>query len=360
MRVLILADDLTGALDTTCKFGRNSIVLLKGDLDAEFVGVSTFTRLLSPEDARTRLRDFLRKFSSWSYLYKKTDSTMRGNVGAELGELSFFTGSEVPFTPAYPEQGRLVIEGSLYVRGEPLDRTPYVSELPVKSSNILAILRATTSARIGFWGEEDLDIAVFKDVRSREDLSEIINEILGEGLRVMGGSAGLAIELSEALGCVDAEPVRAEGPILFLSGSTNDVTLEQISLLSREITVLGFGDEEIKLAGELIKEGTDTALSFHLGSVIGSMDKILELIIDSRPSALVVIGGETLGAVLKGLDATAIRIGSYPEEGIAAGWLLGGPLDGTPLVSKAGGFGDPWTLVRVRRVLRGLSPAVST
>lgn len=353
MKVLVLADDLTGALDTTCKFGRNSIVLLSGDSDADFVGISTDSRLVRPEEAALRVSEALRKFQSWHYLYKKVDSTMRGNVGAELGEVCRSLNTRVPFTPAYPEQGRIVIDGRLYVEGKLLEETSYVRELPIRSSSILEILRATTSMRVGYWGG-DHDIMTFRNVRSRQDLSEVIERIFESGFRVMGGSAGLAMELSRLLGCERGEDVRAEGPVLFLSGSENEVTRRQLSLLAAKVPVASYSDEGIKLVREMLRSGRDVAISFSLREVLED-DRIAEVIVESRPGALAVAGGETLRVLLRYLDVSAVRMGNYPEEGIAAGWISGGPLDGTPLVSKAGGFGDPETLLRILNVLRGRS-----
>ncbi|RDD54031.1 MAG: four-carbon acid sugar kinase family protein [Candidatus Korarchaeota archaeon NZ13-K] len=354
MRVLIIADDLTGALDTTCRFGKGSAVLLSGEADADFVGVTTDSRLLRPEEARSRVREILNLFPSWQYLYKKVDSTMRGNVGAELGEICEFLNAEMPFTPAYPEQGRIVIDGTLYVRGKLLEETSYAKELPITSSNILEILRSTTNLRVGYWEDRDAMIRTFRNIRERRDLSEAMETIIDEGLRVMGGSAGLAIELSEFLGCERGDEVRAHGPVLFLSGSGNEVTREQFSVLAREVPVFGYDEEGIRSSRRRLLEGADAAMLFDLGKALKGIRELVDLIIDSRPSALVVVGGETLRAVLRQLEVSAIRMGSYPEDGVAAGWIVGGPLDGTPLISKAGGFGDPETLLRVLRIIKEL------
>lgn len=362
MRVLVIADDLTGALDTTCKFGKNSFVLLSGDMDADFIGVTTDSRLLRPEEARIRVKGVLKRFGSWQYLYKKVDSTMRGNVGAELSEVCEFLDSKMPFTPAYPEQGRIVVDGMLYVGGRPLEETSYARELPLRSSNILEILRATTDTSVGYWGD-DQDILTFKDIVSRSDLSEAARCILESGFRVMGGSAGLAMELSRSLGCEEGEEVCVEGPMLFLSGSENEVTKEQFSVLSTQISIAPFGEEGVSFTERRLKLGEDAAMMFKLGEVLNnsdSLDRIVEIILDSKPSALVVVGGETLRVLLNRLSVSAIRIGSYPEDGISAGWILGGPLDGTPLISKAGGFGDPETLLRVLKNVKRTSRGVSS
>jgi uncharacterized protein YgbK (DUF1537 family) len=344
MKVLIIADDLTGALDTTSKFGKGSVVSLRGEVSSDFVGISTDTRLLRPDEARLRVRDSLKRFSGWHYLYKKIDSTMRGNVGAEFDEICESSGVRIPFTPAYPEQGRIVREGLLYVRGRLLEETDYVRELPKCSSDILEIVKATSRLRVGYWyGEQD--IMTFRDVRDRSELSRAFRLIEESGFKVMGGSAGLAMELSNFLGCEKADYVELYNPLLFISGSTNEVTLKQLERLSERIEVLS--DGSLDLARKNLMEGSSVAISFDLGSSLSRIGKIAELLLDLRPGSLVIIGGETLRRLLDLLGASAIRIGSYPEEGLAAGWIVGGPMDGTPLISKAGGFGDPETLLRI-------------
>jgi uncharacterized protein YgbK (DUF1537 family) len=349
MKVLIIADDLTGALDTTSKFGKGSVVSLRGEVSSDFVGISTDTRLLRPDEARLRVRDSLKKFSGWHYLYKKIDSTMRGNVGAEFDEICESSGVRIPFTPAYPEQGRIVREGLLYVRGRLLEETDYVRELPKCSSDILEIVKATSRLRVGYWyGEQD--IMTFRDVRDRSELSRAFRLIEESGFKVMGGSAGLAMELSNFLGCEKADYVELYNPLLFISGSTNEVTLKQLERLSERIEVLS--DGSLDLARKNLMEGSSVAISFNLGSSLSRIGKIAELLLDLRPGSLVIIGGETLRRLLDLLGASAIRIGRYPEEGLAAGWIVGGPMDGTPLISKAGGFGDPETLLRILSSVR--------
>jgi uncharacterized protein YgbK (DUF1537 family) len=349
MKVLIIADDLTGALDTTSKFGKGSVVSLRGEVSSDFVGISTDTRLLRPDEARLRVRNSLKKFSGWHYLYKKIDSTMRGNVGAEFDEICESSGVRIPFTPAYPEQGRIVREGLLYVRGRLLEETDYVRELPKCSSDILEIVKATSRLRVGYWyGEQD--IMTFRDVRDRSELSRAFRLIEESGFKVMGGSAGLAMELSNFLGCEKADYVELYNPLLFISGSTNEVTLKQLERLSERIEVLS--DGSLDLARKNLMEGSSVAISFDLGSSLSRIGKIAELLLDLRPGSLVIIGGETLRRLLDLLGASAIRIGRYPEEGLAAGWIVGGPMDGTPLISKAGGFGDPETLLRILSSVR--------
>jgi uncharacterized protein YgbK (DUF1537 family) len=72
----------------------------------------------------------------------------------------------------------------------------------------------------------------------------------------------------------------------------------------------------------------------------------------ARPGALLLTGGETAVAVLRALGASGLHLAGEIEPGVALGTLAGGRFDGLPLVTKAGGFGDPDLLVRVFEAFR--------
>ncbi len=354
MDVLVLADDLTGALDTASQFGRGSFV----SLDHESVGhgwkcvsLSTDTRLATPAEAERKVRLVLESLdlTRTRYLYKKVDSTMRGNVGAEIHSIVSMLAVTMPFTPAYPEQGRIVLNGRLYVRGVPLDNTEYVRELPVASSVIEEIMRATSpDLMVGYWGEGDSDVLIAKEVPDREALSLFFEEI--SSYRVMAGSAGLAMELARWIGMEKGEPPRANGPILFVSGSENEITIRQLEVLSTEIPVLGISELNVERAANTLGEGGDVAIHFRLAETGHDLlEKVRHLL--NGIGGLVVVGGETFRKLIDGLEVVGVEIGEPPEQGLAAGWIIGGSLDGLPIVTKAGGFGTEKTLVKVRRWL---------
>lgn len=358
MEVLILADDFTGALDTASLFGYGTFVLVdRGfQVKARVIAVSSNSRLLQAEKAKQEVASILSLFEKPRHLYKKVDSTMRGNVGAELEVVHKYTGEAIPFTPALPEQGRTVKEGHLFVWGVPLHETQYVDELPVRSSNILELLRVNSSTEIGFWKEGDSSILVFRNVRDRSELREYFESLVGEGYdSIMGGSAGLALELSSYIGFTAPDRPSPDGPILFVSGSRNPVTREQLQEISRWVEVLELKvDSEIETAVNLLKAGRDLAITVDLGDD-GSrlLKELARWIIESKQiGGLVIIGGETMRYLLEFLRVKAIEIGESPEVGISAGWMRGGPMDNTPLVSKAGGFGGKDSLVKIWRWFR--------
>jgi uncharacterized protein YgbK (DUF1537 family) len=69
---------------------------------------------------------------------------------------------------------------------------------------------------------------------------------------------------------------------------------------------------------------------------------------------LVLVGGDGAAATLAALGATGIRVVDAPVEGVPLGAVVGGRHDGLAVATKAGGFGDPTTLIRLFTAVRAL------
>ncbi|WP_146056996.1 four-carbon acid sugar kinase family protein, partial [Streptomyces sp. SM14] len=138
-RVLVVADDLTGANDTGVQFalaGWSTTLRLGGGAPAPVgpghaTALSTDSRALLSEaaSAATRAAVEAEGLDDGDHLYLKTDSTLRGSVAAQIaGALSARSGSPertiVVLCPAYPAMGRTVRQGRLMVHGEPVTRSP--------------------------------------------------------------------------------------------------------------------------------------------------------------------------------------------------------------------------------------------
>src|ERR1017187_6214135 len=124
---LLIADDLTGACDAAVHFAVRgyctvaSVSLDGAPIPAEVLAVSTDSRGL---DARAISRVMLRAASALPVegariLFKKIDSTLRGNVGIEiLAAMEEFGCDAVMMTPAFPALGRIVEAGCLRLAGD--------------------------------------------------------------------------------------------------------------------------------------------------------------------------------------------------------------------------------------------------
>src|SRR6478672_4213431 len=132
MRVLCVADDLTGALEAGAGFaqyGHRSVVLTSTAResaieDEDVLVVDTESRHVTPEEAKARVLALASIASGAQLIYKKTDSTLRGNIGPELAALSSLARrSRIAYVPAYPAVQRTARDGRLYVNGTPVNET---------------------------------------------------------------------------------------------------------------------------------------------------------------------------------------------------------------------------------------------
>ena len=157
--ILMIADDMTGALDSGVMFRRNAIdteVLI--DRAADFtsllslhtaVVVNAETRHLPPQQAYEAVYELASR--AWElgipYLYKKTDSALRGNIGAELEAVLRASGqSTIHFAPAFPQQHRTTVGGIQYIDGVPLHQSPFAQDAlnPMTSACIPHIIAETS------------------------------------------------------------------------------------------------------------------------------------------------------------------------------------------------------------------------
>ena len=128
--LLILADDFTGALDTGVQFAACGIAtrVVVGEQvdfaanDAAVLVVDTETRHLPAAEAYAVIAKLTREAMSAGVfsIYKKTDSALRGNIGAELSALLKTSGErQLPFLPAFPQIDRVTRDGVHYISGAP-------------------------------------------------------------------------------------------------------------------------------------------------------------------------------------------------------------------------------------------------
>ena len=178
LQVFCIADDLTGALEIGSKFAGEGLTsrvstrqlpaceLSAGGAQAHVLDAET--RHLDPAEASRRVGEI----SSWALrlariIYKKTDSTLRGNIGSELrGMLASLPGTPVVYVPAYPEMGRIIRGGRLFVNGVRLEATSFAADPlnPSRESRIDALLAPDVPVRGAATPE---DIAARRAARPR-------------------------------------------------------------------------------------------------------------------------------------------------------------------------------------------------
>ena len=149
---VVVADDLTGATDTGLQFSKIGLrtkvyfdpPLLPGSGDV----IVDYDRVPLPSDRRGAPAESLQagaRVRTWNvrHIYKKIDSTMRGNIGAELEALANSLDRRlVVLTPAFPANGRTVRNGRVLVNGVNLAASEFANEAlsPQRHSRVAQIL----------------------------------------------------------------------------------------------------------------------------------------------------------------------------------------------------------------------------
>ncbi|MHB8772703.1 MAG: four-carbon acid sugar kinase family protein [Syntrophales bacterium] len=276
-RIAVIADDLTGAGDTAVQFakqGLRTIVLLgsrlpSGRSEETVVVMDSRSRSLAPEEAYGRVAGIAAQLrdSGFGILFKKIDSTLRGNIGREIDAVMDACGLELAVVaPAFPNNGRSTVAGYLLLRGAPVEATEIARDplCPVTESHIPTLLAGQTVRRVGHVGIKDV-------AAGAEGIRSALERLVAAGNRVIlcdawqdghlrlaadaalflhrpvlwVGSAGLAEHLPAALGLAATPPVpppaarlpAAGRPVLVLAGSASDVTRGQVEMLARRPAV---------------------------------------------------------------------------------------------------------------------------
>lgn len=386
MPLTILADDLTGACDTGALFtGPGPVTVAvapaRPGSGQEVAVLDTESRSLPPAAAARRVAE------AWAALapphragrvFKKIDSSCRGQVGVEVEALLEAAGIlGALICPAFPEQGRTVIDGVLHIRGEPVERSAVGRDpdFPLATSDVGRLIEAQASrpvrrlslAEIRDPGElgRSLDrmgrALVVADAETDRDLARLADAVLNcSPAPLPVGSAGLARAFAARLGLAGppVAPPRGSG-WLIVAGSLHPTTHSQL----RALEVAGIGgvrvslnhdrpDAAIAAIAEAVGSGRPRFLAIEPPSgspapperrlAAAALAQVVAAVLDKvTPDLLVLVGGETALAVYQALKADLLQVTGAPRSGLALGRLQGGSGDGVPILTKAGGFGPP-------------------
>lgn len=270
VKLLILADDFTGALDTGVQFSGKGIrtqVVVSGhwvepDSDCDVIVIDVETRHVPKEKSYEIVNDVCQRAVKYGIrcFYKKTDSALRGNVGSELqAAADAVFGKNIVFVPAFPAMRRITVDGVHYIDGIPVKESVFGQDPfePVMYDRVDELLRAT-GYRGGVIGvskaERKLQTAedwktqaseerrqkaaeaakqqlFLYDAETDADLDEIAEAVSKKSdIPILAGCAGFAAKLPELLKL----PVKKSGDVklkenlVFLCGSVNPITKSQI------------------------------------------------------------------------------------------------------------------------------------
>ena len=254
IKLLIIADDFTGALDTGVHFsqcGAITHVITGNRFDianycdsCDVLVVDAETRHVSAEKAYANVYDIVAQAMTLQipHIYKKTDSALRGNVGAEIAAvLDASKEDAIPFMPAFPQMERNTIQGIHYIAGVPVDQSVFGKDPfePVRHSRIPELISEQTlwpvqsypAISVGDELPKERGIWVF-DASCLEDLVSVGNCLKkAHRLHIMAGCAGFGAVLPSLLS-LDAGIPRPVPPLdsefTIICGSVNPITISQI------------------------------------------------------------------------------------------------------------------------------------
>jgi uncharacterized protein YgbK (DUF1537 family) len=407
-----IADDYTGASDlantlTRCglrtvqTIGVPSDDLKLPEVDAVVVSLKSRSIEASQAVAKSRAAEkWMRGRGASHVLFKicsTFDSTDAGNIGPVMDALRADSGDVIVLvTPAFPETGRTVYQGNLFVGSVPLNESPLKDHPlnPMHDSNLARVLARQSKTKVGL-----VDLALI--ARGPDAVRARLAEFAGQGFgaaiadavferdletigtvaldhRVSVGASGVGLGLARALvasGRVKANAATAisdkpvGGPAACLAGSCSQATLQQIAKAEQAMPVLHLdpekvvaGNDEAQRAlgwardrlskGPILIASSSTpdqvsALQARHGrdaaghAIEQAMADIAEELVKSGVRRLVVAGGETSGAVVDRLGIPGFLVGPEIAAGVPVLRAVGAKGGEMLLALKSGNFGGP-------------------
>ncbi|PWC29422.1 four-carbon acid sugar kinase family protein [Teichococcus aestuarii] len=404
-RWLILADDLTGAADCAVSFARRGHAAAvawgpAGIAEETVLAIDADSRRLPPAQAAARHAALLAAPPGpGAALYKKMDSTLRGQPAAELAaSLATLRAAGRPalavVSPAFPATGRTMEDGRVRLQGAPLEASPlWRRDHTYPDADLRAVLEgagmttallplaalraepgaAARAVRAALEAGQD---ALVCDAATEADLAAIAHATLPlAGSVIWVGSGGLAAALAGALPMGHAPPPSRPPPrrtgLLLVVGS-----MAEASRVAAAEALAGGGLRRFGLAPALLRAGPGewAGTAGAIAATIAAGEDALAIIEEEpgadlrqgaalaealaallRPAGLAAgglfaTGGETARALLAQLGVHSIRLLEEIAPGVPLGLAQGGRA--MPVITKAGGFGGAQTIGHARQRLR--------
>lgn len=415
VKLLIIADDFTGALDTGIQFAKRGIsTQVFNDFhfnndeihsNTEVLVIDTETRFLSKEAAY----ELVKKVSVWAkrqgieIIFKKTDSALRGNIGAELeAVIEPDQDASLFFLPGHPEIGRVIKNGTSYIAGKLLEKSVFGTDPfePVKQSFVPDIIKeqsdiivnVTTGEEIIDWGASNVRILVYDSI-TLADMNNQLNELMKNNqIKYFAGCSALADCLADKLSFDKSEHTsykKTDG-LYIACGSLNEITKKQVEYAEKhgfyrrnltpvkklqtnffhtlegqgvirelrkvsnennKIIVDTFEDEVAvndKEINDVSKE--DGNARFIIAEAHGRLAK--EFLKDKMNYTILMTGGDTLMGLMKAIGTTQIKLLCEIEKGVVLS-VIEYKGNKHQIISKSGGFGTKDVFCRVaQKILR--------
>lgn len=410
MTVLLgtVADDFTGATDIAGLLARSGApVSLRLGLPAddevadhpfEVVALKIRTAPVAEATAQaTAALDWLRRQGARHFFWKYCstfDSTPEGNIGPVAEALmAALESRQTIYCPAFPENGRRVFMGHLFVGEQPLDESPMKDHplTPMRDSSLVRLLAPQVRRAVGLLARPDLAAgaeAVRRDLArlAEREIAHVVVDAVDDGdlevlaeacqeMALLTGGSALARLLPAFYRASGLLPGAASAPQppplgegrLVLSGSCSAMTRKQVARYAGRTASLRLDPLELARDGEALAEardwlrarpvGEDAMLyataepedvaraqaalgTAEAGAVVETaMADLARTAFETGRRRIVVAGGETSGAVMQALGVRRLEIGAEIAPGVP--WTYAS-VDGQAmaLALKSGNFGD--------------------
>ncbi|HZD67996.1 MAG TPA: four-carbon acid sugar kinase family protein [Actinomycetes bacterium] len=401
--MLVIGDDMTGANATGALFARRGLRtvcvaepanLARFAREFDVLVIDIASRHLPAEEAAQRARAAVAASGQVQLVIKRVDTTLRGNVGAELDaaleqlrKQSAYARVRAIMVPAFPTAGRTTVGGIQLVDGIALTETDAARDPldPVRSSRVASIVAAQTDRSIA---EVPLDLVLAGRPELlcalRQPVDVVICDALTTGhLRTI---AEVAAQVAEEDGLewlsVDPGPFGAElaeckhlgraaepPPILLVSGSLTRLTRDQLLEVERLQAARFIDVDPGQLdVGDVVRRLQELLAAAPAAGVLGiraapgnadvqsgaevarhipeALSEIVRLVLADRPvGGLYVTGGDVTVRVMAALGAHGIELEEEVLPLAVAGRLQGGPHSGLPFTTKGGLIGGPLAAV---------------
>ena len=394
--VLVIADDLTGANTAAAGvagLGLRTLTIAQHAADqlaasarqADALIIDTASRHLSPVEAASRVRAALDRVPSARMVSKRIDSTLRGNIGAEVeAALAHLEArDQAPWRalvcPAYPDGGRVTVDGIQFVDGVALADSPVGRDVrqTLRSSQVADIFSGSTRSitRVGVAqiteGASRLASTLAKargivlcDALTHEHVRRLaqaaVHASAVDGPRWLAvDPSPLTVALVELL--IPREPV-PRNPVIVLAVSPTAATHRQLDRLETErnarFVQVDPHDADVTLLASMLADqleasdgepvGLRVATSAGGRSDHGAADELAATMAEAlwraartgSPSGCYLTGGDGAAAAMAAFRADAIEVEGEVLPLAVLGRLVGGLFDGLPVVTKGGSVGD--------------------
>ncbi|MCQ2988197.1 four-carbon acid sugar kinase family protein [Pseudomonas tremae] len=401
-----IADDFTGATDlanmlvrggmrTVQSIGIPSVEMAAG-LDADAIVIALKSRTTPSAEAVAEslaALEWLRERGCEQIFFKYCstfDSTAAGNIGQVSEALLEQLGSDFTLAcPAFPENGRTIFRGHLFVQDQLLSESGMQNHplTPMTDANLVRVLQAQTTHKVGLLRYDTVAKGV-ESVRGKiaelraegvsmaiaDALSDADLYTLGEAcadLPLLTGGSGLALGLpgnfrkAGKLRDIDAaKQIAISGGEVVLAGSASVATNGQVAAwleanrpaLRINPLDLVAGKPVVEQALAFARDAAQTVLIYATSTpdevkavqkelgversgamVEAALGEIAKGLFDAGVRRFVVAGGETSGAVVQALGVQLLQIGAQIDPGVPA--TISSGSEPLALALKSGNFG---------------------